>query len=136
MFSLSYKLRRQGLVRVVIAILLAPWLAGPVIIAHADEPQPDPAGIATGDKATTFDAGGNSYVVTEPTDKTAPDYAKNKKAFDEFQAQTTKEPLAMKLADNVGHLRIATNFTWTLLTGYLVLFMQAGFALLYLRIGA
>ena len=36
----------------------------------------------------------------------------------------------MKLADNVGHLRISTNFSWTLLTGYLVLFMQAGFALL------
>jgi len=30
----------------------------------------------------------------------------------------------------VGHMRIATNFSWTLLTGYLVLFMQAGFALL------
>ena len=36
----------------------------------------------------------------------------------------------MKLADSVGHVRIATNFCWTLLTGYLVLFMQAGFALL------
>jgi ammonium transporter, Amt family len=69
-------------------------------------------------------------VVTAPTDKTAPDYAKNKKAYDDFQAQAAKEPLAMKLADNVGHLRIATNSTWTLLTGYLVLFMQAGFALL------
>ena len=29
-----------------------------------------------------------------------------------------------------GHLRIATNTSWTLNTGYLVLFMQAGFALL------
>jgi Amt family ammonium transporter len=36
----------------------------------------------------------------------------------------------MKLADSVGHVRIATNFAWTLNTGYLVLFMQAGFALL------
>jgi Amt family ammonium transporter len=36
----------------------------------------------------------------------------------------------MKLADSVGHLRVATNFGWTLNTGYLVLFMQAGFALL------
>jgi ammonium transporter, Amt family len=35
-----------------------------------------------------------------------------------------------KLADAVGHLRIATNFAWTLNTAYLVLFMQAGFALL------
>ena len=36
----------------------------------------------------------------------------------------------MKLADSVGHIRVATNFAWTLNTGYLVLFMQAGFALL------
>jgi Amt family ammonium transporter len=36
----------------------------------------------------------------------------------------------VKLADTVGHVRVATNFAWTLNTGYLVLFMQAGFALL------
>src|SRR5712691_9125929 len=121
---------RQGLFKVVVAILFAQMLSSPAMIALADGPQPDPAGISTGDKTTTFDAGGNSFVVTEPTDKTALDYAKNKKVFDEFQAQAAKEPLAVKLADNVGHLRISTNFSWTLLTGYLVLFMQAGFALL------
>ena len=126
----SVRRPRQCLLKAVVAILLAQWLAGPVIIARADEPQPDPAGIATGDKTTTYDASGTSFVVSEPTDKSAADYDKNKKAFDEFQAQAAKEPLAMKLADNVGHLRIATNFSWTLLTGYLVLFMQAGFALL------
>src|SRR5262249_22076965 len=38
--------------------------------------------------------------------------------------------LAVKLADTVGHVRVATNFGWTLKTGYLGLFMQAGFALL------
>jgi ammonium transporter, Amt family len=130
MSRVSSRHSRQWLINVVIAILFAQWLLGPVIIARADEPQPDPAGVATGDKTTTYDAGGTAFVVTEPTDKTAPDYAKNKKAFDEFQAQAAKEPLAMKLADNVGHLRIATNFSWTLITGYLVLFMQAGFALL------
>jgi Amt family ammonium transporter len=111
-------------------ILLAQWLVGPAVLARAAEPLSDPAGIATGDKSSTLDAGGTSFVVAEPTDKSAPDYAKNKKAFDDFQAQAAKEPLAMKLADNLGHLRIATNFSWTLLTGYLVLFMQAGFALL------
>ncbi len=125
-----FKRRRQWLLKVVLALFLVQWLSGPAILAMADEPQPDPAGIATGDKTSTSDAGGNAFVVTEPTDKTASDYAKNKKAFDEYQAQAAKEPLAMKLADNVGHLRIATNFSWTLITGYLVLFMQAGFALL------
>ena len=98
--------------------------------AAASEPKPDPAGIATGDKSSVMDAGGNSFVVSEPTDKADPDFAKKKKDFDEYQAQAAKEPLAAKLADAVGHVRIATNFSWTLLTGYLVLFMQAGFALL------
>ena len=69
-------------------------------------------------------------MVPAPPDPSAPDYAQKKKDYDEFQAQLAKEPLAGKLADHVGHVRIATNFSWTLLTGYLVLFMQAGFALL------
>src|SRR5262249_25577269 len=34
-----------------------------------------------------------------------------------------------KLADTVGHNRVAINFTWTLVTGFLVMFMQAGFAM-------
>lgn len=96
----------------------------------AQDAKPDPAGIATGDKTAVMDAGGNSFVVTEPADKKAPNYAEGKKAADDFQAQAAKEPLAVKLADSVGHLRVATNFAWTLNTGYLVLFMQAGFALL------
>jgi ammonium transporter, Amt family len=104
--------------------------AGSLTICLADDPKPDPAGIMTGDKTHALDAGGNPFVVTEPTDKKDPDYAAKRKAFDEFQAQAAKEPLAVKLADSVGHVRVATNFGWTLNTGYLVLFMQAGIALL------
>ena len=104
------------------------WLSAPCVAQ--EPPKADPAGIATGDKTTALDAAGNPFVVPEPPDKTAPDYAKSKKDFDDYQAQAAKEPLALKLADDVGHTRIATNFSWTLLTGYLVLFMQAGFALL------
>src|SRR5215475_8643127 len=95
-----------------------------------DGPAPDPSGTATGDKTVTIDAAGNPFVVAAPPDPSAPDYADKKKAYDDYQAQAAKEPLALKLADDVGHLRVATNFSWTLATGYLVLFMQAGFALL------
>ena len=98
--------------------------------AQTAPPKPDPAGIATGDKTNAVDGGGTSFVVSEPTDKTAPTYQQAKKDYDDFQAQAAKEPLAMKLADSVGHTRIGTNVAWTLNTGYLVLFMQAGFALL------
>src|SRR3984885_12592202 len=112
-------------------VLIAIWIfAALTAFGLADDPKPDPAGTATGDKTTAVDAAGNPFVVPEPTDKTAPDYAKNKKDFDDYQAQAAKEPLAAKLADSVGHVRVATNFAWTLNTGYLVLFMQPGSALL------
>ena len=39
------------------------------------------------------------------------------------------EPLAAKLADVIGHNRIAINVVWTLFAGFLVMFMQAGFAM-------
>jgi Amt family ammonium transporter len=91
--------------------------------------QPDPSGAATGDRTSAVDAAGNAFVVPQP-DASDPDYAARKKAYDDFQAQLAKEPLAGKVADVAGHLRIATNAAWTLNTGYLVLFMQAGFALL------
>jgi len=117
---------RNAIVIFVFALMVSSWASA----QQAQPPQPDPAGIATGDKSTVLDAAGNPLVVPEPTDKTAPDYPQNKKAFDDYQAQAAKEPVALRLADSVGHLRISTNFSWTLLTGYLVLFMQAGFALL------
>jgi Amt family ammonium transporter len=102
----------------------------PAAAPPAAEPKPDPAGGATGDKSAAIDGAGNPFVVPEPTDTSDPEYANKKKAYDEYVAQAAKEPLAVKLADSVGHVRIATNFGWTLNTGYLVLFMQAGFALL------
>ena len=116
------------------SVLLLPFLLMTFCLAAlpimGQQGQRDPSGTATGDKTNAVDAAGNSFVVTEPTDKSAPDYADKKKAYDEYQAQLAKEPLAAKLADAVGHTRVAGNFSWTLLTGYLVLFMQAGFALL------
>ena len=111
-------------------LLVAGLIAGSPIRCFADTaPQPDPAGIATGDKTSVQDAAGNAFVPPSP-DPSSPNYAQQKKDYDNYQAQLTKEPLAGKLADSVGHIRVATNFSWTLLTGYLVLFMQAGFALL------
>jgi hypothetical protein len=122
---------RRLLPWIAVGVFLVRMLGGPVMAAQTTAaPQPDPAAIATGDKSSAFDAGGNAFVVSEPTDKADPDYAAKKEAFDEYQAQATKEPLAVKLADSVGHVRLATNAAWTLNTGYLVLFMQAGFALL------
>ena len=122
--------RHHRFLRVITLLAALIMLSGRAQLCFGQDPKPDPAGIATGDKTNAIDAAGNPFVVVEPTDKKAPDYPAAKKSFDEYQAQTLKEPLAAKLADDVGHIRVATNFAWTLNTGYLVLFMQAGFALL------
>jgi Amt family ammonium transporter len=110
-------------------MLFTALLASAAQVCRADEPKPDPAGIATGDKSTAADASATAFAVSQPTGDDAKNPAKVK-AYNDFKALADKEPLAMKLADDVGHNRVAINFTWTLNTGYLVLFMQAGFALL------
>ncbi len=98
-----------------------------------DDPKPDPGGTTTG---VASDVPG--FVVSAPADLSADDkndtnkvaaYKDAKKAFDDYTAQAKLEPLAVKLADYVGHNRVAINFMWTLVTGFLVMFMQAGFAL-------
>ena len=47
----------------------------------------------------------------------------------DYEAAKTSEPYAAKLADLVDENRLAVNFVWLLVTGFLVMFMQAGFAL-------
>ncbi len=99
--------------------------------AAAAPAAPDPAGVTTGDKTNAQDGGGNTFVPPSPADSDdAPTKADKQKALDDYNKSAKAEPLAVKLADSVGHIRIATNMAWTLNTGYLVLFMQAGFALL------
>src|SRR3954447_13478990 len=40
-----------------------------------------------------------------------------------------KNPTISEVMETVGHNKIAINFVWTLLAGFLVMFMQAGFAM-------
>lgn len=49
-------------------------------------------------------------------------------AFD-VPAITPGAPTAQEVADAVGHNKVAINIMWTLFTGFLVMFMQAGFAM-------
>src|SRR5438445_12353375 len=44
-------------------------------------------------------------------------------------AKTAGKPTLEEMAEFVGHNRVAINFVWTLVAGFLVMFMQAGFAL-------
>lgn len=110
--------------------------AAPTVAADT-EPKGDPGGLTTGSAGDAAGPGG-PFIVTAPADLAAADksdtnkvaaYNDAKKAFDDYTTQAKAEPLAVKLADSVGHNRVAINMMWTLFTGFLVMFMQAGFAM-------
>jgi len=79
--------------------------------APVPAPAPDPSGANTGGAGDVVGASAGA-----PT-------------ADEMKKMATAEPLAAKLADVIGHNRIAINVMWTLVCGFLVMFMQAGFAM-------
>lgn len=58
-----------------------------------------------------------------------PSGAKTGTAAD-LTAATAGHPTAEELAGELGHTKIAVNYVWLLLAGFLVMFMQAGFAML------
>ncbi len=90
-----------------IALLVGACASGP-----ASVPSPgDPSGLTTGS--------GTQLVGLPPGTITQDDY----------DTATGAEPFAVKLADLVDQNRLGVNFTWLLMTGFLVMFMQAGFAL-------
>ena len=73
---------RQLASAIAAVVLAAGMLSAFSAFSFADDaPRPDPSGTATGDKSSAVDGAGNPFVVPEPTDKTSPDYAKNKKDF-------------------------------------------------------
>jgi Amt family ammonium transporter len=131
--SLS-NLRAQDTNMAGMAMTNAPAAAAPA----SSDPATDPAGTHTGASGDAQDAGGTHFVVSAPAELAGDDlkdtnkvaaYTDAKKAFDDYTKQAALEPLAVKLSDSVGHNRVAINFMWTLITGFLVMFMQAGFAL-------
>ena len=49
--------------------------------------------------------------------------------LNDVPAATAGQPTLEEVADAVGHNRISINFVWTLIAAFLVMFMQAGFAM-------
>ena len=85
--------------------------------ARADDPTPDPGGYSLGDKTNTFNASGSAFSADDL-----------KKLTDNKDKPATNADL-LKTLDAVGQGHVAMNIVWTLLTGFLVMFMQAGFAM-------
>lgn len=93
------------------AILVLVCMLVAVITSVGALAQADPAGSTTGKASDIVGSTSGS-----PT-------------ADDITAAAKTEPFAAKLADSVGQNRVSINLTWTLITGFLVMFMQAGFAL-------
>jgi len=94
------------------APVAAPAAGAPTVApAPALPVKGDPSGINTGVAADTIGESAN-----------AP-------STDDLKRLAAAEPLAAKVADAAGHNKIAINMAWTLLCGFLVMFMQTGFAL-------
>src|SRR2546421_1767315 len=74
---------------------------------------PDPSGLNTANQSNLTGVSANGTPITQQQLKTA----------------KSNEPFAYNLAILVDENRLGINFVWTLVTGYLVMFMQAGFAL-------
>ncbi|HSQ45009.1 MAG TPA: ammonium transporter [Ginsengibacter sp.] len=49
--------------------------------------------------------------------------------INDVTAATVGKPTITEIGDQAGHNKIAINIMWTLITGFLVMFMQAGFAM-------
>ena len=85
--------------------------AAPAAPAAAPAPVSDPSGANTGGVADIYGMSAGS-----PTDN-------------DIKTMGAKEPLAAKVADSVGKAKVSINIVWTLVCGFLVMFMQAGFAM-------
>ncbi len=97
--------------RSVLALMIFIFVLGLIAPMLARAAEPDPSGTNTGVAADVIGA-----TTSAPTKE-------------DMEKLAVNEPLAAKLADVVGHNRIAINFAWTLVCGFLVMFMQAGFAM-------
>lgn len=107
--------RLNGAARCFVAVLLMATLIGMLATAsRAASPAVvnDPAGATTG--VATDMAGPGGPIATAA----------------QIKAAEKAEPFAVRMADAVGQNRIAINVVWTLVAGFLVFFMQAGFAML------
>jgi Amt family ammonium transporter len=100
-------------------------IAGALYAQEQKTPEPVPASapVAAKPDPTGASAGGINDIAGYSANSPSADDLKN------IDALKKSEPLAVKVADAVGRNRIAINIVWTLICGFLVMFMQAGFAM-------
>ena len=97
---------KRSAIIVILGAMLAGWLM--LGIGHAQQTAPSPATI--------------SPPKPDPSGATTGNVS-------DVPAAKAGEPTLAELANAVGHNRVAINIVWTLIAGFLVMFMQPGFAM-------
>ena len=123
--------------RIMKKVLLAfsiTWCLALAGVVHAQAPAPEPAAAAQAPAAAPAmitDADISGVATPKAEDKAAGDPAGTitGTAADIPRADAAKGLAISDVVSAVGQNLIATNFIWTLVTGFLVMFMQAGFAI-------
>ena len=85
--------------------------------------------VVAGCAAPTVEAPGDPSGLTTSTGQNLVGLAPGTIGQADYDKAKIAEPYAAKLADLVDQNRLGINFTWLLVAGFLVMFMQAGFAL-------
>ncbi len=101
----------QRIALMLILTILLITLALPLVV-RADEPAPAPAAAAAPAVSDNPDPAGTATGTVK-----------------DIPAKEAGKPILAEIMDAVGHNKISINIVWTLITGYLVMFMQLGFAL-------
>ena len=116
--------RWRDLLRIAsVATLLAAIIVGGPALATADDPPKD--GTAPGVAAPAATA---QTAAIPPPPKPDPGGIATG-GIGDITAKVAGKPTLEEVAETVGHNKISINIMWTLVAGFLVMFMQAGFAL-------
>ena len=99
-------------------------------LANAQAPVAAPAVTPEAASKTIVDLSNSPGPAADARAKGDPDGSLTGNASDITVSDAKKGLTISDLANQVGQNKIAVNFVWTLITGYLVMFMQLGFALL------
>jgi Amt family ammonium transporter len=110
--------RRRLFVSFGIGVVLMVGVTALRFVAHAQAPAPaEPVAAAPAPAPAAAPAG-----VPDPT-------GDNTGTASDVPVKEASAPTLPEVMSTIGHNKIAINLMWTLLTGFLVMFMQAGFAL-------
>jgi Amt family ammonium transporter len=98
-------------------------------VAHAQDAQASPAAVASPAAPAASTATPAPAPAPSPTPRGPDPTGASTGTAADVTVKDAAKPTLAEVMDTVGHNKIAINIVWTLFTGFLVMFMQAGFAM-------